>query len=177
MKLYQFIFIIQVLTYTNSFSQEKNYVKLFKTSKEATVTISNSIDLDKYKDFIVIPHGKMFTKYFAKIGYFNEAISYKNLVKKFNAEKSGELKSTIYGEYYKNERESLTLYLNIYPDDTIELSLGKFGSGAIFTVRSKYSKNLVGIHAGTKTIPKSTMDSMMNELVNYIRDNSKTYKL
>ncbi len=177
MKLFQFIFIIQLLTYGNSFSQEKNYVKLFKTSKEATVTISNSIDLDKYKDIIVIPPGIMFTKYFAKIGYFNEAINYKNLVKKYNAEKNGELKSTIYGEYYKNEKESLTLYLNMYPDDTVELSIGKFGYGAIFTVRSKYSTNLVGIHAGTKTIPKSTINAMMNELVNYIRDNSKTYKL
>jgi hypothetical protein len=177
MKLFQFIFIIQLLTYGNSFSQEKNYVKLFKTSKEATVTISNSIDLDKYKDIIVIPPGIMFTKYFAKIGYFNEAINYKNLVKKYNAEKNGELKSTIYGEYYKNEKESLTLYLNMYLDDTVELSIGKFGYGAIFTVRSKYSTNLVGIHAGTKTIPKSTINAMMNELVNYIRDNSKTYKL
>lgn len=177
MKLFQFIFIIQLLTYGNSFSQEKNYVKLFKTSKEATVTISNSIDLDKYKDIIVIPPGIMFTKYFAKIGYFNEAINYKNLVKKYNAEKNGELKSTIYGEYYKNEKESLTLYLNMYPDDTVELSLGKFGYGAIFTVRSRYSSNLVGIYAGNKTIPKSTINAMMNELVNYIRDNSKTYKL
>ena len=48
MKLYQFIFIILLLSF-NSFSQEKNNIKLFKTSKESAVVINDSIDLDKYK--------------------------------------------------------------------------------------------------------------------------------
>ena len=177
MKIFQVILFIQLLLSGKSFSQEKNNAKLFKTSKESIVVISDSIDLDKYKDLIIIPHGKRFAKYFDKIGYFKEAIDYKTLVKKVKAEENGETNNTNYREYYNYKKESLTLFLNMLPDDVIELSLAKFGTGAIFTVRNKSTTNLVGITAGTKTVHQDTWDSMMNELVNYIRANSKTYKL
>lgn len=168
--------ILALLVYSIFYSQENQKVKLFKTSKEVVVTVNDSIDLDKYKDFIVIPSGKAFSDYFRKIAYFKEVISYPQLVKNMKAEKSGELKTNKYEKYYKNEKESLTLYLNMY-DDYYELSLGKFGVGAIFTVKAKMHKNLIGINAGSTSFEPGTLNAMMNELVNFIIANSKTYKV
>lgn len=177
MKQCQLLFVLLLVFSGRSFSQEKNNAKLFKTSKVSLVVKSDSIDLDQYKDFIIIPHGKMFNNYIDKIGYFKEAMNYKDLVKKVKAEESGASNSTLYRDYYTNKKDFLTLFLYMLPDNVIELSLVKLDTGAVFTVRNKSTTDLIGITAGTTTVKPDTWDSMMNELFNYIRANSKTYKL
>jgi len=179
MKLFQvkfYLFIILIFSF-KSFSQNKD-AKFFKTSKESFVVKSDSIDLDEYSDLIIIPNGRIFERYFEKIGYFKEVISYTDLIKKVNAINKGELVDTNnYKNYYENEKACVTLYYNSGPDNEIELSLGIFGIGSVFTVSNKSTTNLIGITAGTKSVRTSTWDSMMNEVVNYIRQNSKKYKL
>lgn len=61
----KFFLLLLIFFSINAFSQE-NKTKLFKTSKESIVTKSDSIDIDQYKDLIVISYGKMFERYFEK---------------------------------------------------------------------------------------------------------------
>src|SRR5690606_30364545 len=124
-----------MLTFCNkSFSQEKAKTQLFKTSKQSIVLKSDSIDLDKYNNFIEIPHGKSFKKYFEKIGYFKETIDYKTLVKKSKANEVSSITNVAYKQYYDNEERHLMLFLTLGPDNLIDLTLTAPDIGAIFTV-------------------------------------------
>ena len=175
MKQYKFIFLILFLL-NKSFSQEKNNTKLFKTSIKSIVVKNDSINLDQYTNFIIIPEGRMFRKSIEKIGFFKEAMSYSSLVKKVKIEKEEGSKDSIYTKYYNNEKEYLILFFYILPDNIIELSLVKYGTGALFSVRNK-SKTVVSINGPTRVFPDDVLNSMINELVDFIRANSKIYML
>ena len=174
------LLIIIGLISLNLFSQQ-NENKLFKTSKTSFVMKNDSIDLDSFNDIIMIPGGRMFRKYFEKIGYFKNAYDYdafKKILKIENLkEDNGE--QLIFDDYlkvYNKYKPYLVLKLKMGENNLVELSLLKPDVGEIFIVRNKSHTNVIGISAGTTQVYEDTWDSMMNELVNYIRANSKTYK-
>lgn len=178
MKLHtlKFLLLFEIFFSAKIFSQE-NSNKFFKTSQESYVVKNDTINIDKYADLIVIPDGRIFQRYFEKIGFFKEVISYKKLVKKVKEIDTGKkVDENNYKKYYNHEKACLTLYYRKGPDNIVELSLGLFGVGSVFTVRNKSTTNIIGINAGTTTVYEDTWDSMMNEIVNFIRLNSKTYK-
>ncbi|GEM55057.1 hypothetical protein B0A58_10115 [Flavobacterium branchiophilum NBRC 15030 = ATCC 35035] len=164
----------------NLFSQQ-NENKLFKTSKISFVVKSDSINLDEFNEIIMIPGGRMFRKYFEKIGYFKNAYDYdtfKKVLKNENLkEDNGEpLVFNDYLKVYKKYKPYLVLNLKMGKNNVVELILSKPDIGEIFIVRNVSHTNVIGISAGTTQVYEDTWDSMMNEIVNYIRMNSKTYK-
>ena len=60
--------------------------------------------------------------------------------------------------------------------DTRQIIIVDPTKGKLFEVEGKLKTNVVGISAGTTYMPEEINNSMLNELVNYIRTNSKTYK-
>lgn len=163
-----------------SFSQESES-KLFKTSKISFVVKNDSIDLDNFNEIIMIPGGRMFRKYFEKIGYFKNAYDYdtfkKNLKNENLKEDNGEpLVFNDYLKVYNKYKPYLVLNIKMGKNNVVELILSKPDVGVIFSVSSTSHTNIIGISAGTTQVYEDTWDSMMNELVNYIRANSKTYK-
>lgn len=176
MKFLKTLILIVVFTPLKSFSQEK----LFKSSEESYVVKSDTIDLDKNNDLIIIPGGRMFRKFFEKIAYFKEAVDYDTFYKGVKAANITEddgspIKSDAYKKYYKKYKHFLVLNLVMGKNNLVEFNLLKPDTGEIFIVRNKSVTSVIGISAGTTHVYESTWNSMMNEFVNYIRANSKTY--
>jgi len=174
------LLIILSLFSINMFSQQ-NENKLFKTSKTSFVVKNDSIDLDSFNDIIMIPGGRMFRKYFEKIRYFKNCYDYdafKKVLKNENLkEDNGE--QLIFNDYlkvYNKYKPFLVLKLKMGENNVVELSIIKPDIGEIFIVRNKSHTNVIGISSGTTQVYEDTWDSMINEVVNYIRANSKTYK-
>jgi len=177
MKFLNIVLLTIFLLPIKSLSQE---TRLFKSSEQSYVVKSDTIDLDKHKDIIVIPGGRMFRKYFEKIAYFKEAVDHGTFYKSLEAiniteDDGSPIKTDALKKYYKKYKPFLVLNVVTGKNNLVELSLLKPDTGELFVVRSKSVTNVVGISAGTTQIYDSTWNSMMNALVDYIRANSKTY--
>ena len=166
-----------------SFSQntEQNN-QLFKTKIKATVTINDTINLDKYKDLVLIPGGS-FRKELEKINYFSKIMTFDEFKKEIK--KSGLNVS----KYNLDTKEGTINIFNDYKkficafqalsntDKKVrQIVIVDQFSNRIFEVEGKSKTNVIGISAGTEYLPEEINNAMLNELVNYIRANSKTYK-
>ena len=167
-----------------SISQENSEsVDLFKTSEIANVIKKDTLNIDKSRDLLIIPVGKMFRKYFEKINYFKEVITYDVFEKEIKNANISEEKykdskniADAYKVVYNNHRKFLTFKMFIDNDkNTLKFVLNRPDLGDIFIVEGKSKTNLIGISAGQNYIPENVYDAMMNELVNYIKTNSKTF--
>lgn len=177
MKLFKIIILVILFIPLSSFSQEKN---LFKSSKQSFVVKSDTIDLDNYNHLIIIPGGRMFRKFFEKIAYFKEVVDYDTFYKGVEAANITEddgspIKTDAYKKYYKKYKPFLVLNLVMGKNNLVEFNLLKPDTGEIFIVRNKSVTSVIGISAGTNHVYEETWNSMMNEFVNYIRANSKSY--
>ncbi|MGQ7947568.1 hypothetical protein [Flavobacterium sp. WC2509] len=174
------LIVIFCLFSINSFSQQ-NENKLFKTSKTSFVLKNDSINLDNFKEIIMIPGGRMFRKYFEKIGYFKNVYDYDTFKKTLKDEniKEDNGEPIVFNDYlkvYNKYKPYLMLNIKMGKNNVVELILSKPDVGTIFIVSNTSHTNVIGISSGTTQVYEDTWDSMMNELVNYIRANSKTYK-
>jgi hypothetical protein len=164
-----------------SFAQESNETeKLFKTNVSTLVTKKDSINLDEYKSLILIPGGNQFRKYFEKINYFDKFETFDEFEKEI---KKSEFKKEI-GDFYGKDglinaytkfKKFLCLFISEEKDGSVKMSLFKPDSKELFIVVGQSKTNIIGINAGTKYVTEDTYESMLNELVNYIKANSKTY--
>jgi hypothetical protein len=78
---------------------------------------------------------------------------------------------------YKLHRKFLTF--NMFLDKnthTVKLIVNKPDYGDIFIVEGKSKVHVVGTQSGTEYVPNDVYDSMINEFINYIRFNSKTFQ-
>lgn len=175
----KFIYAIILVT-SLSFAQTEND-NLFKTDEIAIVTKNDSINLDEYKGLILIPGGIQFRKYFETINYFDKFQTFDEFEKEI---KKSEFKKEI-GDFYGKDglinaytkyKKFLCLFISEGKDNIVTMSLYKPDTKEIFTVTGKSKTNYIGISAGTKQISEDTYESMLNELVKYIKSNSKTYK-
>lgn len=173
------LLLLLITISTVSFSQEN----LFKTSKTAVVLKNDPLNIDDSNSLIIIPSGRMFRKYFEKINYFKEVIDYgvfEKEVKNANINqeefKNAKVIDDAFKVIYKVHRKFLTFTMVTDKETkTIKFILNKPDYGDIFIVEGKSKTNVVGISAGTTYVPEDVYDAMMNELVNYIKSNSKTY--
>ncbi len=156
--------------------------QLFKTKIKANVTINDSINLDEYRGIALIPGGH-FRKELEKINYFSKIMTEKELKKemkeagldpaKFNFDSKEGIENV-----FKNYKKFIYVFQSIRNEDrnmqliVITVPLGK----RVFEVEGKQKTNVIGISAGTKYLPEDLNNAMLNELVDYIRRNSKTYK-
>lgn len=181
MKLY-FTTILIFFTCNITIAQSDAREKLFKTDSESKIIKSETVDLDAYNDFIVIPEGKMYKKFLEEINYFKEVMNFKEF-EKYAATK---VDQKLY-EGTKSMDEALKAIFDNHrhffmltekhdkKNKTVQLILTKPGAEELFVVEGNFKTHVVGINAGSITITQSTYNSMMNEVVNYIRQNSKTY--
>jgi hypothetical protein len=175
------IFYVLIFISNLSFGQSDENDKLFNTDVVTNVIKSDSINLDDYKGLILIPGGGQLETYFKKIDYFDKIQSFKDFEKEI---KKSELKKEIgdfwgkdgfinaYSKYKKflclmisQDRKSKTVKMSLYKPDTKEM----------FTVVGKLKVQYIGYSAGNDYVEDSTYESMLNELVKYIKQNSKTY--
>ena len=156
---------------------------LFKGDSETRIIKSEVIELDNYNDLITIPEGKMYKKYFEKINYFKEIMDYKEFEKYaatkidqslYEGTKDADEVFKVIFEKHRHFFMFYTFYDN--KNGILRFIIKKPDYGEIFIVEGKAKTNVIGISAGTKTITQLTYNSMMNEVVNYIRQNSKMYK-
>ena len=175
----KFIYALILIT-SLSFAQEEND-NLFKTDEIAIVTKNDSINLDEYKGLILIPGGVQFRKYFETINYFDKFQTFDEFEKEI---KKSELKKEV-GDFYGKDglinaytkyKKFLCLFISEEKDNIVKMSLYKPDTKEIFTVTGKSKTNFIGISAGTKHTSNYNYESMLNELVKYIKANSKTYK-
>lgn len=171
------ILILLILITNFSFSQDV----LFKTSKKALVLKNDTINMDENNNLILIPGGRMFRKYFEKINFFKEVKVEEDFIKELANINPDEFKDAKDGaEVYKifNNKFKKFLIFQILSDrekQTITMKLHKPDYGDLFIVEGKTKIQVIGITAGTTYIPDGVYDSMMNELVNYLRTNSDKY--
>ncbi len=176
----------QIITFSLLFftivglSQDKSK-QLFKTDLKANVTINDTINLDDFKEIAIIPGGH-FRKELEEINYFTKIMTEKEFKKEI---KESGLDPTKYNfdskegaEYiYKNYKKFIYVFQSVRNEDrstrliVISIPNGK----AIFEVEGEEKTNYIGISAGTKYLPEKVNNAMLNELVDYIRRNSKTY--
>lgn len=176
--------ILTLLVCLMSFGQntEAN-VQLFKTKIQANVTLKDSINLDNFKELVIIPGGH-FKKELEKINYFSKIMTQDELTKeikkagldplKYNF-KTKEGAKNIYTDYKKFIYVAQALSnadKNIHQIIIIDPTSGE----KVFEVEGRSKTNVIGISAGTKYLPQDMNNAMLNELVNYIRANSKIYK-
>lgn len=168
----------------SSFSQnDEESQPLFKTKIKATVTINDTINLDNFKELAIIPGGH-FKKELEKINYFTKVMTHNELTKEIKKAgldpskytfKTTEGAKNIFMDYKKFVYVAQALSNtdnNIHQIIIIDPRNGK----KVFEVEGRSKTNVIGISAGTKYLPEDMNNAMLNELVNYIKANSKTYK-
>lgn len=164
------------------FSQEKKEnEQLFKTNIKANVTINDSINLDDFREIALIPGGH-FRKELEKINYFSKIMTDKEFTKeikeagldpaKFNLNSREGVENV-----FKNFKKFAYVYQSRRDEDpSISLIVISIPMGnRVFEVEGKQKTNVIGISAGTKFLPEKMNNAMLNELVDYIKRNSKTY--
>lgn len=168
-----------------SLAQETNENKqLFKTKIKATVTVNDTINLDNFKELVIIPGGH-FKKELEKINYFSKIMTREEFKKE--AKKTGlNLDSSKYNwetkEGAKNIFRDYKKFIYIgqtisnIDKDTRQIIIIDPTKGKIFEVEGKVKTNIIGISAGTTYLPQDLNNAMLNELVDYIRANSKSYQ-
>ncbi|MCI9844279.1 hypothetical protein [Flavobacterium pectinovorum] len=176
--------LLMLLACLISFGQntEEN-IPLFKTKIKAAVTINDTINLDNFKELAIIPGGH-FKKELEKINYFSTIMTEAELNKeikkagldpsKYNL-KTREGAKNIFTDYKKFILVFQALSntdKNIHQIIIIDPRSGE----KVFEVEGRSKTNVIGISAGTKYLPQDMNNAMLNELVNYIRANSKTYR-
>lgn len=167
----------------NSFGQNSELInQLFKTKIKANVTINDTINLDNFKELVIIPGGH-FRKELEKINYFSKIMTFEEFQKEIK--KAGFDVS----KYNVNSKEGAEFIFKDYKKfifvaqtrsstdkDTRQIIIVDPTKGKVFEVEGKLKTNVIGISAGTTYMPEEMNNAMLNELVNYIRSNSKTYK-
>lgn len=173
-----------LLACLSSFGQSDDENKLlFKTKIKASVTINDTINLDNFRELVIIPGGH-FKKDLEKINYFSMIMTEAELNKeikksgldqsKYNL-KTKEGAKNIFTDYKKFILAFQALSNvdnNIHQIIIIDPRNGE----KVFEVEGRSKTNVIGISAGTKYLPQDMNNAMLNELVNYIRANSKSYK-
>lgn len=166
-----------------SFGQntEEN-TQLFKTKIKANVTVNDTTNLDNFKELVIIPGGH-FRKELEKINYFSKIMTRDEFTKEI---KKARLDPSKYNLETKEGVQNLCADYKkfIYAAQTVsntdkntrQIILVDPIKGKVFEVEGKVKTNVIGISAGTKYLPQDMNNAMLNELVNYIRANSKTYK-
>ncbi|MBF4465999.1 hypothetical protein [Flavobacterium sp. LC2016-12] len=175
--------LLMLLVYLISFGQESDENKqLFKTKIKAAVTVNDTINLDNFKELAIIPGGH-FRKELEKINYFSKIMTedeFKKEIKKagldnskYNWETKEGVKniSTDYKKFIFIAQTISNTDKNIRQIIIVDPIKGK-----VFEVEGKVKTNVIGISAGTKYLPQDMNNAMLNELVNYIRANSKSYQ-
>lgn len=157
--------------------------QLFKTKIKAVVTINDTINLDNFKELVIIPGGH-FKKELEKINYFSQIMTQDELnkeVKKVGLDqskynfKTKEGAKNIFTDYKKFIYVAQALSnadKNIHQIIIIDPTSGE----KVFEAEGRSKTNVIGISAGTKYLPQDVNNAMLNELVDYIRANSKTYE-
>jgi hypothetical protein len=180
MKKYFSLLLILILV--SSFCQNEDGKQLFKTKIKANVTINDTINLDEFKGVALIPGGHL-RKDLEKINYFTQIMTEKEFKKelknagldpaKFNFDSQQGVENV-----FKHYKKFIYVYQSIRNEDpnmqliVISNPMGK----RVFEVEGRDKTRVLGISAGTKYLPEDLNNAMFNELVDYIRRNSKTYK-
>jgi hypothetical protein len=178
----QFSLLMLLLCLTSFGQNTEESNQLFKTKIKANVTINDTISLDNFKELVIIPGGH-FRKELEKINYFSKIMSFEEFRKEI---KKAGLDIT---RYNLNTKEGAEIIFKEYKKfifvaqarsntdkDIQQIIIINPMKGKVFEVEGKQKTNVIGISAGTKYLPEEINNAMLNELVNYIRTNSKTYK-
>jgi len=174
------IYVLIVVT-TLSYAQNSETDKLFKTTIVTNVTKSDTINLDDYKSLIIIPSGVQFSEYFEKINYFDKFQTFDEFEKEIRKSEFKKEVGDFWGKdgfinAYTKYKKFLCLIINQdRKNKIIKMSLYKPDTKEMFTVVGELKIQNIGISAGTDYVENGTYESMLNELVHYIKANSKTY--
>ena len=150
----------------------------FLHSKNAVTLINSSIDLDKNKELIVVPNGVFMRGMVEKISYFDTVITVddleKEIIRNGKQDEVGSLSGRIgLSNAYKKYKKFLYLSFEFNPKDKKRLQIkliipDKFQE--IFVAETAFDDVWAGVN------DKNTFNPLFNSLINYIYDNSKTYK-
>lgn len=178
-KLFTLLMLLVCLISLGQNTEKNN--QLFKTKIKANVTINDTINLDNYKELVIIPGGH-FRKELEKINYFSKIMTREEFIKEIK--KAGLDASKYNWETKEGAKNIFTDYKKfIYIAQTIsntnkdirQIIIVDPIKGKVFEVEGKIKTNVIGISAGTKYLPQDINNAMLNELVDYIRANSKSY--
>ena len=80
--------------------------------------------------------------------------------------------------FFNNYKKFIYVYQSIRTEDkkTSLIVISNPMGNKVFEVEGKQKTNVIGISAGNNYLPQDINNAMFNELVDYIRKNSKTYK-
>ncbi|CAM3788318.1 hypothetical protein FLBR109950_01550 [Flavobacterium branchiophilum] len=162
------------------YSQEKK--QLFHTPHVSRVVKNIPFDLDANKGMLVYGGGSSLRKALEKINYFDLLVPFKKFAKDINQEHLQEKLKTAknleetYEIIDKEYKQFMILYFESDSNDVVRYRLYKPGVGNIFIVEDVYSVQLIGITAGNRYLYTNVEEAMYNEIVNYIRQNSKMYQ-
>jgi len=150
----------------------------FKASKEAEVVISKPFDLDSHKSLLVVPNGKYMLGMSENIGYFDKVMKFEDfemaIIKDNKQEEVGPLsgkiglsnayrkyKPYLYIRFARNKDKANYLQLKLINPNTAE---------ELFVAETYMDYIWVGVN------DRNTFNPLFNAFVNYIKENSKTFK-
>lgn len=157
---------------------EKQENGMFKASKEAKTIKNVPFELDTHKTLLVVPNGKYLLGMSKNIGYFDRVIKFEEFeLEIIKAQKQEEVNSLsgkiglsnayrkykpyLYIEFDSNEENKDFLQLKlINPKNAEELFVAEIFMDTLWA----------GVYDG------NTFNPLFNQLIKYIKTNSKTYK-
>lgn len=183
MKLSKALFLFIITIILNSCGSvmkvtELNEKGFFYASKESETIKSIDYDLDSNKQLLVVPNGVYMKGMAEKLNYFGKVITFddleKEIIKDNKQDEVGALTGKIgINNAYRKYKKFLYLRFddNKEKNSRIQLKLiNPENFDEIFIGDTYYDTVWVGAFDG------NTFNPLFNELIKYIRKNSKTYK-
>lgn len=151
----------------------------FPTSKKATVTKTIPIDLDKYRSLILVPKPDFIEGQIKNMGYFSEVMSFetleKNIVTSNLTDKVPSVRDRIginnAAKYYRN-----FLWFRVQDTGSGNDRHVQFVLTDPLTMEDYFIADTHLDYVWTGVNDQSNWYPMFNALIDYIKDNSKTYR-
>jgi len=157
---------------------ELNAKGFFNASKESQTIKSIEYDLDSNKELLVVPNGVYMKGMAEKLSYFGRVITFddleKEIIKDNKQDEVGALTGKIgINNAYRKYKKFLYLRFDDNKEKNNRLQLKLINPenfDEIFVGDTSYDPVWVGVFDG------NTFNPLFNELIKYIKKNSKTYK-
>ena len=157
---------------------ELNEKGLFFASKESETIKSIDFDLDSNKQLLVVPNGVYMKGMAEKLNYFDRVITFDELEKEIIRDNKQDEVGALTGKIginnaYRKYKKFLYLRFDDNKEKANRLQLKLINPenfDEIFIGDTYYDTIWVGVFDG------NTFNPLFNELIKYIRKNSKTYK-
>lgn len=184
MKTFKTITILLITVLLNSCGSvmkvsDLNEKGFFYATKESETIKSDDFDIDSHKQLLVVPNGVYMKGMAEKINYFERVITFDDLEKEIIRDNKQDEVGPLSGKIginnaYRKYKKFLYLIFDSNKEKNSRLQLKLINPEnfeEIFIADTYYDQIWVGAFDG------NTFNPLFNELIKYIKKNSKTYRI